>query len=251
MPLNPAQERPEDFPESDEFKDVYRHGAEAYDRLVAREDYRGNVIAALNEIRPLHGLRIVEFGAGTGRLTRNLSVMAEHIAAFDNAPAMVSRASQNLRATGMSNWSLALGDNLRMPVAAACADLVLEGWSFNHVLAWHPRDWRERINGMLAEMERILKPGGIAILLETMGTGAKRPQAPNRRLEALYQYWQEACGFQFRWVRSDYRFASPAESLELMRGVFSEQLTTKWLGGGKVILPQCTGIWWKQSARQR
>jgi ubiquinone/menaquinone biosynthesis C-methylase UbiE len=248
MSSNLSPDRPEDFPVSDEFKDIYRHSAVAYDLLVAREDYRGNAIAALNEIRPLRGLRIVELGAGTGRLTRNLSVMAKHIAAFDIEPAMVTRARENMQATGMTNWSVAVGGNLCMPVIANCADLVLEGWSFNHVMAWHPKDWRQRINGMLEEMERILKPGGTAILLETMGTGARRPKAPNRRLEVLYQYWQEECGFQYRWIRTDYRFASPAESLELMRGVFSKSLTNKWLAGGKIILPQCTGIWWKHFA---
>ncbi len=236
----------ERFPQSDEFKDVYRHRAAAYDHLVDREDFRGNVFAAINEIRPLHGLHIVEFGAGTGRLTRQLTVVAKRVAAFDIEPAMLRRGRDNLRNSGMTNWSLAAGDNRQMPVMADCADLVLEGWSFNHVMAWHPEDWRERIDGMLAEMARIARPGGTAILLETMGTGTRRPQVPNRRLAALYDYWQERHGFDYRWVRSDYQFASPAEADELLRGVFSPALTSKWLKDGMTILPQCTGIWWKR-----
>lgn len=239
-------DKDERFSRSDEFKDVYRYQAAAYDRLVAREDYQGKILAALNEIVPLHGLRVVEFGAGTGRLTRPLSVIVNRIAAFDIEPAMMARARVNLDETGMTNWNVAIADNRQMPVASSCADLVLEGWSFNHVMAWHPDDWRERIDGMLAEMARILKPGGSAILLETMGTGSRRPQIPNRRLELLYAYWQEQCGFGFRWVRSDYQFASPHEAFELMRGVFSESLTKKWLRDGMTILPQCTGIWWRR-----
>lgn len=236
----------ERFPKSDEFKDVYRRNAAAYDRLVAREDYQGNVFAALNAIQPLHGLSIVEFGAGTGRLTRLLTVLAERIAAFDIEPAMLALARDNLTATGTSNWTLAAGDNLRMPVTANCADLALEGWSFNHVMAWHPEDWRERIDGMLKEMARVLKPGGVAILLETMGTGTRRPRIPNRRLKLLYHYWQESCGFDFRWVRSDYQFATPQEARDLLRGVFSESLTNTWLAAGMTLLPQCTGIWWRR-----
>ena len=230
---------------SDEFKDVYRHNAAAYVRLEAREDYQGNVFAALNEIRPLHDLCVVEFGAGTARLTRLLSVMVKYISAFGFEPAMLVHARDNMRTTGMTNWTLAVADNQHMPVATNCADLVLEGWSFNHLMAWHPNDWRERTDAMLGEMARILRPGGTAILLETMGTGTRRPKAPNRRLEVLYQYWQEECGFEFRWTRSDYLFASPAESIELMRGVFSEDLVEKWLSDGKTRLPQCTGIWWR------
>ena len=230
---------------SDAFQYVNHHSAAAYDRLVDREDYQGNIFASLNEIRPIHDLRVVEFGAGIARLTRLLSVMVEHISAFDFQPAMLVHARNNMRTTGMTNWSLAVGDKLRMPLKSNCADLVLEGWSFNHVMAWHPNDWRERTDAMLGEMARILRPGGTAILLETMGTGTRRPKAGNRRLEVLYEYWQEECGFEFRWTRSDYLFASPAESIELMRGVFSEDLVEKWLSDGKTRLPQCTGIWWR------
>ena len=233
---------------SDHFKDIYRYRAEQFDRLVAREDRRGNLFAALNDIRPLQGLKVVEFGAGTGRVTRMLSVAVERIFSFDIEPAMLKQADAAMCTSGMTNWHLSLGDNGRMPVASSCADLVIEGWSFAHVIGWYPQDWRERTNGMLEEMERILKPGGTAILIETMGTGTRRPKVPNRRLEVLFQYWQEECGFEYRWIRTDYRFASPAESLELMRGVFSESLTDKWLAGGKTVLPQCTGIWWKHFA---
>ena len=140
----------------------------------------------------------------------------------------------------------ALGDNGRMPVASNCADLVIEGWSFAHVTAWHEKSWRLRTDAMLAEMARIAKPGGTAILIETLGTGARRPQPPTNELAELYAHWQERHGFAWRWIRTDYQFASPDEADELTRFFFGDELADERLAGGSVILPECTGIWWKR-----
>lgn len=228
------------------FQEIYRNQAERFDRLVAREDMRGNLLAALNEIHPLPGLTVVEFGAGTGRLTRQLSVLVDSIYAFDLEPAMLRRAGMSLRDSGMTNWRLSLGDNGQMPVAAECADLVIEGWSFAHVIAWHPQDWLARADAMLAEMERLLKPGGVAILIETMGTGRRQPQAPSAKLAQLHEYWRQERGFAYRWIRTDFQFASPREADELMRFFFGDELAEACLGSDTVIMPACTGIWWKQ-----
>ena len=80
----------------DFFKTIYRHQAEQFDRLVDREDMHGNLFAALNDIRPLHGLKVVEFGAGTGRLTRLLSVLVDKVYAFDIETPMIRRGFQRL-----------------------------------------------------------------------------------------------------------------------------------------------------------
>ncbi len=232
----------------DFFQHIYRCQAERFDRLVAREDMRGNLFAAVNEIRPLHGLRAVEFGAGTGRLTKQLSVIVDSIIAFDLEPSMIRRAGRIMRESGMANWRLALGDNRRMPVASNCADLVIEGWSFAHVIGWHPRDWLAQTDAMLAEMERILKPGGSAILIETMGTGRRQPKAPSPKLAQLYDYWRHAWGYSYRWIRTDFQFASPQEAEELMRFFFGEELAEACLDGDTVLVPECTGIWWKDKA---
>ena len=228
------------------FQSIYRNQAAQFERLVAREDVHGNLFAALNDIHPLHGAKVVEFGAGTGRVTRLLSVVVESVNAFDIEAAMLQRADSAMRLTGMSNWGFAQGDNERMPVASSSADLVIEGWSFAHVIGWYPKDWLERTDAMLAEMERILKPGGTAVLIETMGTGRRSPLAPSATLAELYDYWQSECGFSFRWIRTDYQFASPAEADELVRFFFGDDLADSSLDSETVIVPECTGIWWKR-----
>ena len=230
------------------FQDIYRNHAEQFDRLVLREDRQGKLFAALNEIRPLHGLKVVEFGAGTGRVTRQLSVVVGSVHAFDIEASMLSRAYGALRASGLTNWRLAQADNSRMPVASGCADLVIEGWSFAHVIGWHPTDWPARTDAMLAEMKRILKPGGTAILIETMGTGRRQPLAPSASLRKLYDYWQEKHGFAYRWIRTDYQFASPEEADELLRFFFGDEIADDCLKGENVIVPECTGIWWRRFA---
>ena len=230
---------------TDRFRDIYNHQAEAYERLAAREDQAGNLFAALNEIRWMDGVDVVEFGAGTGRVTRLLSVMVNRIYAFDIAAAMLAQARAGMETSGMTNWTISCGDNCRMPVAADSADVVIEGWSFGHVMGWYPQRWQECADAMLAEMERIVRPGGEAILIETMGTGQRRPQPPTDALAALYAYWQEEHGFEYRWIRTDYQFASLEEADELIRGFFGDEMADKVLGAGKVIVPECTGIWWK------
>ncbi|MCY3834176.1 MAG: class I SAM-dependent methyltransferase [Chloroflexi bacterium] len=230
------------------FQDIYRNRAEQFDRLVAREDRQGNLFAALNDIHPLHGATVLEFGAGTGRVTRLLSVAVGRVFAFDIEAAMLRRARCAMRESGMTNWHLALGDNGRMPAASACADLAIEGWSFAHVIGWHPQDWLARTDLMLAEMERVLKPGGTAVLIETMGTGQGQPCAPSASLSKLYDHWQEKHGFAHRWIRTDYQFASPQEADELMRFFFGDDLANECLDGKRVIVPECTGIWWKRRA---
>ena len=230
------------------FQSIYRNQAKQYERLAAREDRQGNLFAALNDIQPLHGATVAEFGAGTGRLTRLLSVAVQCVFAFDIEAAMLTRAQSAMRATGMTNWHLSLGDNERMPVASNWADLAIEGWSFAHVIGWYPQDWRARTDRMLAEMGRVLKPGGTAILIETMGTGQRQPRPPSESLRKLYDYWQEEQGFAHRWIRTDFQFASPQEADELMRFFFGDDLAKACLDGERVIVPECTGIWWKRRA---
>lgn len=230
----------------DRSKHIYRHRAADFERLVAREDFQGNLFAALNDIRPLDGLDVVEFGAGTGRLTRMLSVQVRQIHAFDIERAMLAEARVNMLKSGMSNWSLAQADNARMALAPGCADLVIEGWSFGHSMHWHRADGLRQVDAMLAEMRRILRPGGVAILIETMGTGQRRPVAPSRALSTLYDYWRDVHRFQYRWIRTDFHFASPAEADELLRFFFGDHDAAAWLSPGQVIVPECTGIWWRQ-----
>ncbi len=230
----------------DQYRVFYRNNARLFDRLVAREDRRGNLFAALNQICPLDGLRVIEFGAGTGRLTRLLTLQASFVCAFDIEAAMLQVARENQLATGLRNWSLAVADNVNLPVADASADLVIEGWSFGHTVAWYGSRWQEAADRLLLEMQRLLRPGGTAILIETLGFGRREPSPPTASLKRLFQHWEATQGFKRTWIRTDFQFASEAEAAELLRGFFGGELAEDWLQRGALVVPECTGIWWKQ-----
>jgi ubiquinone/menaquinone biosynthesis C-methylase UbiE len=229
----------------DHFQTIYATQAALYERMVAREDMHGNLFAALTEIMSLDGATVVEFGAGTGRLTRLLSLMANHVYAFDISHHMLVEAARVLELTGSTNWSLAVADNRAIPVRPHTANLAIEGWSFGHAVGWYPDSWREEIGKMIGEMRRALKPGGAAILFETMGTGSRQPNPPTAGLATLYTWLENEQGFRYKWIRTDYHFESVEEADELTRFFFGDALADEIVAKQMTILPECTGVWWR------
>jgi ubiquinone/menaquinone biosynthesis C-methylase UbiE len=224
-------------------KAVYQSQAERYDRLVSREDYQQNIFRSLNRIKALAGLDMAELGAGTGRLTRLLAPVARSIVAFDISPAMLEVARHSLMKPGMPNWSLAVADNRSLPLSSGCVDLVISGWSICYLISWADSEWRAGLDRALGEIERLLRPGGITIILETQGTGFEQPHPP----EILIPYYEylESRGFSSTWIRTDYRFNSSQEAVELVDFFFDAELAAQVKRSNQLVLPECTGIWWK------
>jgi ubiquinone/menaquinone biosynthesis C-methylase UbiE len=232
--------------ESPELGRVYREDAERYDRLVSREDHAGNLLPALRRIAPLEGRTIVDLGAGTGRLTRLLAPPAGRIVGLDLSPAMLRVARDRLARARGAPWALAVADHRALPIAGASADVVAAGWTVCYTVLWTGEAWREHLDRALGEMARIARPGGVQIIIETLGTGRETPEAP----EPMRGYYGalEAAGFASTWVRTDYRFSSAAEAEELIGFFFGPELAARVAGEGMLVVPECTGIWWRHSA---
>jgi ubiquinone/menaquinone biosynthesis C-methylase UbiE len=229
-----------------DWKTLYRTQAVAYERLVAAEDYQGNILPALLAIRPFARADVVEFGAGTGRLTCMLAPLASRIRAYDESAHMLSVAERKLRATGLTNWETAVADNRQLPAGDDTADIAIEGWSFGHAVGHYPDSWRHEIGRALAEMERILRPGGTMILLETLGTGYAIPHR-QPGLAEFYDWLETTHHFNHKWIRTDYQFSSPAEGADTTRFFFGDEMAERILAQNLTILPECTGIWWLTS----
>ena len=227
-----------------DFKTIYAEHAEQYDLLVAREDYQQNIIRAVSRIRPLGGLEVVEFGAGTGRLTGLLAPLVRSILAFDASRHMLDVAAAKLARAGPANWKLAVAANRDLPTDDQSADLAIAGWTFGHMTEWYAATWRDEIGRAVREMRRVLRPGGTAIILETLGTGWERPHPPSEVLAAYYAMLEADYGFASTWIRTDYRFESQVEAEELTGFFFGAASATTTTEEGYAIVPECTGIWW-------
>ena len=225
-------------------KEVYEAHAGQYERLIRREDYQGNILAAIESYCPLDGLEVVELGAGTGRLTRLLAPHVGSIKAFDSSAHMLEVAEKSLHEMGLSNWKAGVADHRQVPVEDSDADLVIASWSFCYLAVWGGADWKSALQDGLREIERILRPGGMVILIESLGTGTEKPRPPEH-LEAYFDWLTEA-GFERGWTRTDYRFESLEEAVELSTFFFGEELGSEVREKNWVILPECTGVWWRR-----
>lgn len=223
-----------------DFKQIYATQAEQYERLVAREDVEGNILKALQSIYPLANADVVEFGAGTGRLTCLLAPLVKSLRAYDESAAMLAVAERKLRDSGQANWSTAVADHRSIPLPDHCADVAIEGWAFGHFVGWHPANWRDETGRALAEMERLLRPGGLMILLETLGTGFETPTPPEH-LRPFYHWLESEHHFAHTWIRTDYHFASQEEATELLGFFFGPEMAAR----AQIRFPECTGLWYK------
>jgi len=225
-------------------KTIYQHHGNEYEALIAREDYQGNILRALEEITPLENRVALDLGAGTGRLACLLAPRVAHVRAFDVAEDMLRVCREKLTATGLTNWQVDIADHRKLPVDDHSADLAVSGWSVSYLAVWNPYSWREEVEKWLGEMKRVLKRGGSIVLFESLGTGNQLPIQLDH-LKDFYP-WLDEAGFQKKWIRTDYKFDSLAEAVYLSQFFFGDELGDKVRQNNWVILPECTGVWWMQ-----
>jgi SAM-dependent methyltransferase len=101
------------------------------------------------------GRTVVEIGCGIGRITRILADRCERVVAIDVSPEMLARARTEHPALENVEWLLGDGETLA-GVPDASADGV-----FSHVVFQHIPDPAITL-GYVAEMGRVLRPGGWA-----------------------------------------------------------------------------------------
>jgi ubiquinone/menaquinone biosynthesis C-methylase UbiE len=225
-------------------KTVYIHHGNEYEALVAREDYQGNILSALRNITALENRVVLDLGAGTGRLANMLVPLAALVYAFDIAPDMLRVCREKLTASGFSNWQVSIAEHRQLPVEDHSVDLVVSGWSVSYLAVWNPETWREQLAKWMDETTRVLKREGTVILFESLGTGNESPvKLPH--LKNFYP-WLDEVGFKMKWIRTDYQFQSLEEAEYLSRFFFGDELGDKVKQNNWVILPECTGVWWKR-----
>lgn len=161
------------------------------------------------------GARVLDFGCGTGWLARCLATMGAEVTAVDVSPKVLALGQRWLDRDPLAaelRVTFRPFDGVRLPAEDASMDRVVSFDAFHHVLDQA---------ATLAEMARVLKPGGIAVFHEPgphhSGTAdAQYEMAQFAVIENdidVHAIWQMAqgCGF------TDIRMALPALKAPVVR----------------------------------
>jgi ubiquinone/menaquinone biosynthesis C-methylase UbiE len=129
---------------------------------VSAEDYR--FLASLSAIGDVNGLRVLDLGCGKGRFARHLRDLGAEVVGLDPSSGMLSHAEGLDRVKGSAT---------RLPFASGRFDAAIAIEVFEHLPPG-------RIDAALAEVARVLAPGGkIAILDKNiLALDANRPWLP-------------------------------------------------------------------------
>ncbi len=223
---------------------IYECHAVEYDALVAAEDCDHHLLPAIEAVVAVRGARVVEAGAGTGRITRQLVASGARVLATDRAPAMLAIARKHLEALNAAgSWELVEADARALPAPDGEADLAIAGWVFGHLRHWLPDGWREAIGGAIGEMKRTLKPGGALIIIETLGTGREEPSPPNPALAEYYAWLESDQGLIRRAIRTDYAFPDVETAATVTGFFFGAPFAERVRKEGWSRIPECTGVW--------
>jgi SAM-dependent methyltransferase len=169
---------------------LYRLEPELYDRLVSAERLHPGVLDWL----PRKAGRIVEVGAGAGRLTLELAGRGREVVAIEPARPLRRILTRKLAEAGHGNRvRVADGFFDDLPVTSGSADLVVACSAFTPAAA-HGGE------AGLSEMERVCRPGGQVVIIWPNNLG-----------------WLAAHGYEYACFAGQMsaEFASHQEAVEL------------------------------------
>jgi SAM-dependent methyltransferase len=134
---------------------LYRLEPDLYDQLASAERLHPGILDWL----PRGADRIVEVGAGTGRLTLELLDRGREVVAVEPAPPLRQILLRKLAAAGHGSRARVLhGFFDQLPLPDGCADLVIACSAFTP-------DPGHGGQAGLAEMERVCQPGGCVVIV--------------------------------------------------------------------------------------
>jgi ubiquinone/menaquinone biosynthesis C-methylase UbiE len=107
--------------------------------------------------------RVLDLGCGAGHVTFNVAARVKEVVAYDLSSEMLDVVARAAAERGLRNVVTRKGVAEQLPFANESFDYVLSRYSAHH---WHD------FEAALREVSRVLKPGGIAGLVDAVSPGA-------------------------------------------------------------------------------
>lgn len=226
-----------------DYDSLFANQADAYDRFVSAEDYQGHLLESLLGLGLItKATTIADLGTGTGRVAFLLAPHASHVYGIEPVQGMLAVAEQKKRDLAIPNIDFLPGEHKAIPLPDHSVDLIVEGWAFLRAFTVKYPAWRPEFDCIIPEMRRILRPSGHVVLIETMGSGQIWTEAPGRVAE-LYRYFENELKLTRTTIRTDYRFASAKDAVDMFTFFFGDELTAQVRSAGSNIIPEATAIW--------
>jgi ubiquinone/menaquinone biosynthesis C-methylase UbiE len=229
----------------DHYQKIYANNAEEYHQMITVEDVDDNLSALLRDITSFDGKLVLDLGTGTGKIPLLVADVVKQIIGSDLNYPMLAEQNRVRQQTGGA-WPLVNADNCHLPYPDDTADIVTVGWAIGHFIGWYPTDWQQRMALVLNQMERVARPGGMLIIMETMTTGATSPAPPTEGLAEYYRWLENKWGYNRSVIQTDYQFESVEDAVAKTLFFFGEELAQMIRENGWSRLPEWTGVWHKQ-----
>lgn len=135
-------------------------GERAAQYLASTVHAQGSGLEELADLVRGHpGARVLDLGSGGGHVTLNAAPHAGEVVAYDLSPEMLAVTAAAARGRGLANVRTEQGVVEALPFADASFDIVLSRFSAHH--------WRD-LGAALGEARRVLRPGGIVAIVDTV-----------------------------------------------------------------------------------
>lgn len=226
---------------------VYQKHADLYDELVNHEDFKSNIKSFLLENIEWKDKIVCEFGVGTGRVTKFYIKDIKRANLYDISGHMIEKAKLNL-----INWIDKLNyfeiDNRNINTISEQFDIVIEGWSFGHLIVEEDTKKEIWVDKLISESIRIARDN--IIFIETMGTNVEYPTVPGADLKYFYSRLNEY-GFVENIIETNYLFDNYEEATRIMGGFFCEKMKSEIEKSKKNEIKEYTGVWIFDKKRHR
>jgi SAM-dependent methyltransferase len=120
--------------------------------------------------------RVLDLGCGAGHVSFAVASRVRKVVACDLSPEMLSVVDAAAAARGLSNIETREGVAENLPFPAASFDFVLSRYSAHH--------WRD-LDAGLREIARVLRPGGVAAIVDSISPGRPRLDSFLQAIELL------------------------------------------------------------------